>query len=97
MSSNKNSTESYSNVVGGKLKLKGSAGSVKKIEKKKKTQVITENIKKTESQLAFEEARLKKKKEGKLKTKTYQEKVEEFNEKMDKKTEHNDIPKVGPG
>ena len=68
-----------------KLKSKKNLFIIFKIRKKKT--IITENIKKTDAQLAFEESKLKKKKEGKLKKKTYKEKVEEFNKQMEKKTE----------
>lgn len=54
---------------------------------------------KTQAQLAFEAARLKKQQEKLplLASKSHKEKVAEFNEYLGKLSEHHDIPKVGPG
>eukprot|EP01114_Cavostelium_apophysatum_P015616 TRINITY_DN4292_c0_g1_i1.p1 TRINITY_DN4292_c0_g1~~TRINITY_DN4292_c0_g1_i1.p1 ORF type:complete len:113 (+),score=30.84 TRINITY_DN4292_c0_g1_i1:21-359(+) len=111
---------SYDNVLGGKLKLKGSAlpsGIKKKKKKATPTKDVAEKILETENkgeqevrkpivvvhqtaaERSFIEKQQKREREriaGRA-SKSHREKVEEFNKKLNDMTEHNDIPKVGPG
>ncbi|KAI9143973.1 hypothetical protein BKA69DRAFT_1122636 [Paraphysoderma sedebokerense] len=56
-------------------------------------------VSKTAAELKFEEIQRKRLREKikKQASKSHKEKVEEFNEYLDKLSEHYDIPKVGPG
>ncbi|KXS14535.1 DUF1754-domain-containing protein [Gonapodya prolifera JEL478] len=56
-------------------------------------------VRKTKAELAFEEVQKKRQQEriSKLVTKSHKDRVQEFNERLEKQTEHFDIPKVGPG
>eukprot|EP00892_Ulva_mutabilis_P000985 jgi/Ulvmu1/10888/UM007_0064.1 len=54
---------------------------------------------KTEAQRKHEEyqAKREKAKLDQMASKSHRERVQEYNEKLSQLTEHNDIPKVGPG
>jgi protein FAM32A len=54
---------------------------------------------KTEVELRFEHAKQERERKEieRMAQKSYRERVEEFNKKVAKQTEHYDIPKVGPG
>ncbi|PVU88155.1 hypothetical protein BB559_005700, partial [Furculomyces boomerangus] len=53
----------------------------------------------TENERKFKEVQEKRKRSRieKLISKSHKEKVQEFNEKLDRLPEHHDMPKVGPG
>ncbi|KAJ9066113.1 hypothetical protein DSO57_1030374 [Entomophthora muscae] len=101
------SSNGYDNIIPGSLKLKG-VGIVKKKKKKAKKQesepakeeaYVAPKIRKTEAELKFERIqnqRLKEKVEDMAK-RSHKDKVQEFNKKLEKLSEHYDIPKVGPG
>ncbi|KAJ1980332.1 hypothetical protein H4R33_005499 [Dimargaris cristalligena] len=66
------------------------------------SQIITPaeaSVAKTKAEIEFEKAqeRRKMKQYSKFVEKSHPERVAEFNEKLDKLSEHYDIPKVGPG
>lgn len=52
---------------------------------------------KTPTQLAFEQARLKRLANQSPQPSTHKERVQKFNEYLAKLSDHHDIPKVGPG
>ena len=80
--------------VGGSLKLKQT-----KKSKKKVLDIPQIQSTETPSQLKFKEVQRKRAvlKAEKEALKTHKERVLEFNSYLEHLTEHNDIPKVGPG
>lgn len=84
-------------VVNKKLKFKKSGSN--KTLKPKKTVHKKIVIEKTKAELEFEKNKKKKEKKEIEKTiqMTYREKIDKFNKHLATLTEHNDIPKVGPG
>ncbi|KAJ1667608.1 hypothetical protein IW140_002187 [Coemansia sp. RSA 1813] len=95
-------------VVHGSLKLKKPKGLFKKTTKKlrkpksKKQPAKTDNassIAKTEAEKRFDDMKKKRKLEHieRLAEKSFGDRVKEFNEKLERTPEHNDVPKVGPG
>ena len=106
-------SDSFNNVVSGKLKIKGQALPIKKKKKatenstKKLQQHLEEKAEKigvqvineTESERKFREAQEKRmgKKAKELASKSHREKIEDFNTKLSQLSEHNDMPRVGPG
>jgi protein FAM32A len=103
--------QSYHYTIPKKLSLKGaplkqvSQNGKKKIKKRKHTEIEEEEQEyivpeqKTRAEQAYENIQ-KTREESLAKkhaTKSYREKIEEFNKKIATVTEHCDIPKVGPG
>ncbi|KAG1175811.1 hypothetical protein G6F70_003907 [Rhizopus microsporus] len=103
----------YDEVKKGSLKFKGGGScSVKKKKKKSKSDKekieralressaeVFQEVEKTEAELKFEEIQRKRQMErvSKAATKSHKDRVSEFNQKLEKLSEHHDIPKVGPG
>ncbi|KAI8898068.1 hypothetical protein BC833DRAFT_591139 [Globomyces pollinis-pini] len=94
--------------TGGSLKLKGDDGKVKKKKKSKKSKEDSDlqpattspaTRTKTAAELKFLEVKQKRlnEKVEKLAEKSHKERVNEFNTYLSKLSEHNDIPRVGPG
>lgn len=92
--------------TGGRLKLKGASKPDKK--KKKKKAVPADDAaataaapvdRRTEAQRRHDEVVAAREAErvAALASKSHQERVAEFNEKLAQLSEHHDIPKVGPG
>ncbi|GAM21896.1 hypothetical protein SAMD00019534_050710 [Acytostelium subglobosum LB1] len=115
---------SYDNVIGGKLRLKGSVPTTPnhqlKKKKKKKTKTIIrdhrdndDNHSPDQQQQQYEDsgtkltpaevkhkeltARLEAKRIEAMIKHSHKEKVEEYNKKLGRLSEHHDVPKVGPG
>ena len=106
-----NTKDAFSNVIGGKLKLKNGRTAAKTATKKRKeaeketTEVQVEVLTgstgkgKTEAELRFEEVERQKQEEilAKRAKKTHRERIADYNEQLKKLTEHNDLPRIGPG
>lgn len=89
-------------VVKKKLSFKNRKKSRKKAgsaETKNKDTATVETETKTKAELAFEKAQIDMENDRIKKAiqKTYREKVEALNKHLATLTEHNDIPRVGPG
>ncbi|KAJ2036122.1 hypothetical protein IW146_000080 [Coemansia sp. RSA 922] len=69
---------------------------------KKKKEIKTTDIPKerrTDAEKRHDDMQMKRKMEriDKMAEKSYRERVKDFNEKLERAPEHNDMPKVGPG
>ncbi|KAJ2559345.1 hypothetical protein EV175_000374 [Coemansia sp. RSA 1933] len=95
-------------VVQGSLKLKKAKGLFKKKEKKAKskkkhidkdTDADAGKMTKTEAEKRFDDMQMKRKLQHieRLAEKSFGDRVKEFNEKLERTPEHNDMPRVGPG
>ncbi|KAI8048322.1 uncharacterized protein B0P05DRAFT_576031 [Gilbertella persicaria] len=103
----------YDHVKKGSLKFKGGDPSTIKKKKKKSSKtdkqklergLLEENkvfyeVEKTEAEKKFEETKRQRQMErvSKAAAKSHKDRVQEFNQKLEKLSEHHDIPKVGPG
>lgn len=95
-------------VVGGKLKLKGSSSSTIGKKRKQETEVSSDDVKEAEviplnvgPSMTETERRHREKREKslekdlkKLTGVSYRERLDRFNDKLSKMTEHNDIPRI---
>ncbi|KAK9464790.1 hypothetical protein V1512DRAFT_267455 [Lipomyces arxii] len=95
--------DAYSHVSGGSLKIKGG-----KVHKKKKLRNQSEDENKknehqlqnmTEAERRFEEIQKKRMEKvlEKKALKSHKEEVDEYNKYLSTLSEHNDMPKIGPG
>ena len=92
---------SFDNVIKGPLKLKGRTGTIGGITKQHKTNNNNSNqkaivVEKTEAEQKYETKSMERKKKliKERAQKSYREKINEFNDRISKLTEYNDIPKV---
>jgi protein FAM32A len=104
---------SYDNVATGKLKLKKAPSGSKAVQKKQVEVVseaqrevaedkqpadeVVDN--RTAAQKKFDELAEKRRREQlqKAATKSHRQRIVEFNKKLANLSEHNDLPKIGPG
>lgn len=85
----------YDGVVRGSLKLKKPESLFKKKKKKEKTI----HVEKTEAEKRYNDIQMKRKLDQveKMASKTYKDRLKDYNEHLDRAPEQNDMPKVGPG
>ncbi|KAJ2028562.1 hypothetical protein IWW57_002093 [Coemansia sp. S610] len=71
----------------------------KKTKKNKEAKPVIARERRTDAEKRHEDILKKRKMEriDKLAEKSYRERVKDFNEKLERAPEHNDMPKVGPG
>lgn len=97
-------------VIGGKLKLKSSSkssslsvpksSSKRQFENHDEANIVqserSDDIHLTEAQRRFKKKKIEKEKRDaeKLAQKSFRDRIDEFNQKLSKLTEHNDIPRV---